>query len=78
MVKPEPYSSGRFTYTWTNALAPRIFTVGALGRVRNPTSSWEDCIEISFLLIVYPPQIGLVISVLDMQTSGSFYLMKSQ
>jgi hypothetical protein len=26
MVKPEPYTSGRFTYTWTNALAPKIFT----------------------------------------------------
>jgi len=32
MVKPEPYSSGRFTYTWTNTLAPKIFTVEALER----------------------------------------------
>lgn len=37
MVKPEPYASERFTYTWTNASAPRIFTVGALERVKKPT-----------------------------------------
>jgi hypothetical protein len=42
MVKPEPCSSGRFTYIWTNALAPKIFTVGALERVKNPTALSHD------------------------------------